>query len=108
MAKQKTIPGKELPIDWHVPDDVLVRYASNMVVQRLENEYLISFFEVRPPIFLGTPEQIIQQANNLVSIRANCIAQIYVAANKMPEFAKVFQQHLEQGIVANQPKGKKK
>lgn len=88
MAKQKTLKGKALPVEWHIPDGIPIRYATNMVVQKLENEYLLSFFEIRPPLILGTPEQISVKLEGLKSITANCVAQIFIAQNKMPEFVK--------------------
>jgi hypothetical protein len=106
MAGKKSLKGKALPIEWHVPDDIPIRYATNIVVQRLENEYLISFFEVRPPIVLGSPEEVATKVNSLDSIRANCVAQIMVAENKMPEFVKALQLNLERSIVLTEAEGK--
>ena len=69
------------------------------MVQRLENEYLLSFFEVRPPIVLGSPEQMAAKVDVIESVRADCVAQIFVAENKIPEFVKTLQANLEKGFV---------
>ncbi len=90
MAKVKEQKAQKevltFPVTWHIPDDLVARYATNMVVQRLENEYLISFFEIKPPIILGNPEEISEQAKDIKDIKATCVAQIIVAAEKMPNF----------------------
>lgn len=83
-----------LPIDWNVPDDLVARYATNMIVQRTKDEFIISFFEVKPPILLGKPNEIVEQAKYLNSVRANCVAQIIVSADRMPDFVKALERNL--------------
>ncbi len=109
MPKKESERSVLLPLEWNVPDDLVARYATNMVVQRAENEFLISFFEVKPPIILGEPEQIVAQVKNLKSMKAKCVAQIIVAADKMPDFVKAFTDNLNQSMtfVAESKKEKK-
>lgn len=102
MEEKKSLQGKALPLDWHIPDDMPVHYATNIVVQRLENEFLVSFFEIRPPIILGSPEKIAETIDGLKLIRANCVAQIIIAENKMPEFVKALQTNLEKSIASSE------
>ena len=49
MPENNEIKVKQLefPLDWVVPDHIVARYATNMVVQHGENEFFISFFEVK-------------------------------------------------------------
>lgn len=97
----------KLPLEWIVPENMVARYATNMVVQRLENEYLISFFEVKPPMILGEPEFIESKVNDLQSIKANCVAQIIVAENKMPGFVNAFKTNLERSMEMKNHSGEK-
>lgn len=83
-----------LPIEWNIPDDLVARYATNMVIQRSKDEFYISFFEVKPPILLGKPNEIVEQAKQLSSVRANCVAQIIISADRMPDFVKAFERNL--------------
>ena len=85
----------QLPIEWNVPDDIVARYVTNMVVQRAENEFIVSFFEIRPPLLLGNPDEIIEKVKKMDSIRANCVAQIIVAADRMPVFVEVLVKNLK-------------
>jgi hypothetical protein len=39
-----------LPIEWHVPDDLVTRYANNLLIQHTEHEFILSFFEILPPL----------------------------------------------------------
>lgn len=81
----------QLPIEWCYPDDLISRYATNMVVQYTEHEYTISFFEVRPPLLLGTPEQISERLKAIDSVKATCVARVIVAADRLQDFIDALQ-----------------
>ncbi len=89
--KDKKNEGIVLQVDWHIPDDIVAKYATNMLVQRGENEYYISFFETKPPLLMGTPEQISKKASGLKALNATCVAQIIIAADKLPSFIEALQ-----------------
>jgi len=55
-------------IDWQIPNDIHSRYATNLVVQAGPNEFIISFFEVRAPILLGSPEEVQASLEKIKSI----------------------------------------
>ncbi len=98
MQNKKQDISMVLPIEWSVPDCIVARYATNMVVQRLENEFLISFFEVRPPIILGEPPEVAEKLKQKKSITANCVAQIIVAAEKMPSLVNALENSIKRSI----------
>jgi hypothetical protein len=83
-----------IPIEWYVPDDLVAKYATNMVVQKSKDEYFISFFEIKPPMFLGEPKEIIEKVKELNSVRATCVAQIIVSSGRMPDFVKALEKNL--------------
>jgi hypothetical protein len=85
----------EAPLEWYYPKDLRSRYATHMVVQRSEQEFYISFFEIPPPLIIGTPEEQQQQLNEMGAVKAECVARIIVAAGRMPEFVTVLQRNLE-------------
>jgi len=46
MPKNKTMKIEQeiqLPIKWHTPDNIITRYANNVLVHIVENEFKISF-----------------------------------------------------------------
>src|SRR5258707_7592115 len=88
--------GRSLPIEWYIPENIVTRYATDMVVQSSPLEFVISFFEAYPPLLIGTPEEAKAQAEKLDSIRATCIARFIVSPGKITEFVAVLQQSLEQ------------
>lgn len=94
MVDENRRRGIALPIEWHIPDDIQARYATNMVAQHLEHEFLISFFDIWPPILLGSPEEIAEKLKEVKSVRASCVARIVIAEEKLPDFIRVLQDNL--------------
>ncbi len=86
----------ELPIDWQFPGDLSTRYATHLIVQHSEHEFVLSFFEILPPTIFGSPEAVSAQLERLSSIPAECVGRIVVAANRMPAFVAVLQENLQQ------------
>jgi hypothetical protein len=84
-----------LPIEWHVPEDIVSRYANNIVVQYSQHEFIISFFETLPPLVVGPPEEIEAKLEQTMAAQANCVARIIVAVDKMPGFMQVMQDSLK-------------
>jgi hypothetical protein len=88
---ENEVPAAEqisAPLNFRFPDGVTSRYATNLVVQRGEHEYTISFFEaIVPAIF--SPE-----TPPPAYVDANCVARIVVAASRFPDFVGVLQQAL--------------
>lgn len=84
-----------LPIEWSVPDDIVTRFVTNMVVQHSDAEFVVSFFEVQPPIFIGSAEDRREKLSQLKSIKAKCVARIVVTPDRMEEFVRVLTGNLE-------------
>jgi Protein of unknown function (DUF3467) len=95
VVEQEREEAHALPIEWYFPEHIASRYATNLVVQNTEHEFTISFFEVHPPLLLGSPEERELQLQQTKSIRAECVARVIIAAERMPEFVRVIQGQIE-------------
>jgi hypothetical protein len=88
----------EVPIKWHVPDTIITRYASNMLVQTLEHEIKLSFFEIKPEIRLDpsvTPPS---------EVLAECVASVIVSPAKFPKFIEAMQTQFARYLAKEQSK----
>lgn len=85
----------KLPIEWCYPDDLITRYSNNIVVQHTKNEFILSFFEVRPPVIFGELEHVQQELDKMASIRAECIARIVVSPEQIANFIKALQDNFD-------------
>jgi hypothetical protein len=88
----------ELPLEWHFPENLVTRYANNVVVQHGEHEFIISFFEVFPPILLGSPEETRTELDQIESVQANCVARIIIPWDRMPGFIKALQSNQDKFV----------
>lgn len=93
MAEKKAEKNKQVivaPLKWVIPDNIITRFASNMIVQNIENEFKVSFFETKLPILLGPsdlpPKEVV----------AECVASVIVTADRLPKFIGVLQKQLDQ------------
>jgi hypothetical protein len=80
-------PRMQIPLVFDPPTDVITRYATNFVIQCLEHEFIISFYETVPPILLGSPEENRALLAEAGALHAKCVARIVVNHERMQEFA---------------------
>jgi len=81
----------QVPIEWHISEDIDSKYATNLVIQHSEHEFIINFFEMHPPLILGAPDQVREQWQKIESVQAKCVARIIVSPDRMQEFIDVMQ-----------------
>jgi|GEM_PF-743873 len=84
-----------VPIEWHVSDDIKSIYASNVVVQPGQHEIILSLFEIRPPILTGTPEENRAKIEQIGTIRAECVGRIVVDPDLVPNIITALQTTLD-------------
>ncbi len=87
--------GMAIRVDFDIPPDFPTRYASNLVVQHTEHDFTITFFDIRPPLLVGTAEEKASQLGAIEAVKAAPIARIIVAASRMAEFVRVLQDNLK-------------
>lgn len=92
---KETNSGKKVPVILQEPENTPSFYATNLVVQHTKYEFIISFFEVRPPLLWGPPEEKEKMLEEIDAIRSSCSARIVVAADRMPSFVQVLQDNLK-------------
>ena len=94
--EEKIETSPEIPIEWHISDSIVARYATNMAVQHTDREIILSFFEIIPPLIFTSQDQEVLQS--LKSIRANCVARIIVSPERMQKFIDVLQENLDRHL----------
>jgi hypothetical protein len=87
---------REVPIEWIVPDSIVSQYATNMIIQHFEHEFILSFFETQPPLIIGIPSK--EQLESLKSVKSTCIARIVIAPERMQNFVNALQTNLEKWL----------
>jgi hypothetical protein len=86
MPEQGTPPESvAASIRWMIPESITPQYATNFVVQRMQHEYLISFFQLLPPLLIGDPEQVLEMLKQNSTLEAKCIFQVMIAEDRLSE-----------------------
>jgi hypothetical protein len=98
VAKRQTNPktplqDEQLQVTFNVPIEMPSVYATNIVLQQMEHEVLVSFYEIQPPLLLGGANE----AENLAilkktGMRADCVAKVIIAKQRFGAFADVMKQ----------------
>ena len=94
--QDKTDQGEDrvdATLHFNIPMSLSGRYAQQLMVQPVENEVVLSFFEVVPPIMLGTPEE--RMAVLAKGVQAICVARIVIANNRYPDFVRAMTEIME-------------
>ncbi len=103
MAENKatgTAPAQiAKPIKWIIPDTIRTDHATHLIVQQQGSEFTLLFFEVRSPIFLGTPEEQVAAMQELENVEAACVSRIVMSVENVPLAANHFIQVVSNAIV---------
>src|SRR3972149_4039234 len=109
MTDEKEKPNDAivpLIISWRFPEGLSTRYANQMTVQITPTECVLSFFEILPPVLLGSPEENKKTLAEMGSIPANCVARIVVSRERIREFVKTLDKsvlrHLGEGQLSRE------
>jgi len=100
MAKKSEEKAKEsdqiaVQLRYEFPENLSVAaFANHMLVQLDENDFHISFFQVTPPIILGSESERREQAHKLGQVPAKCVARIVVAEGLLPKIIEALQTNL--------------
>lgn len=81
--------SREVPIKWNIPENTITRFTTNMLVQNMDDEFKISFFEVKPVITFSTEDPLPNE------VPADCVASIIVTAKRLSGFVEVLQRQIE-------------
>ncbi len=94
MDEKKTEETK-LPIEWYIAEDLKSQYATNIVIQHTDQEFLISFFEIKHPIILGADEEVKSTYEKIGKLKADCIARIIVTPDRMKNFINAMRENYD-------------
>ena len=87
-SKKEAAP-KEVPIKWHIPDNINTQFVTNATVQILEEEFKISFFEMKPQLRfdLNVPPPS--------EVQADCVVSVVMTPNRVGRLIEALQGQLD-------------
>jgi hypothetical protein len=84
-AKRKLTIKTAIPIEHVLPIDQKVIFANHFAVQNDNGVYHLIFFQITPPLIIGSDEAKAKMLGDLNSVQAVCTARIVVANEFMPK-----------------------
>jgi hypothetical protein len=75
-----------VPIEFQGGDNTPAVYANNVLIQHTDNEFVITFFEILPPLLSPDPERQEEEIARIKSIPARPVAKVVMAAGPAMQF----------------------
>lgn len=79
-----------LPLGWYESEELPYLWANQAMIQiGSPKELLLSFGQVRPPVFTGTSQEQHQQAESLTSVPCKIIGRVSIGIDSAAELFKI-------------------
>jgi hypothetical protein len=75
-----------IPIEYDIPPSILTRLATQVTIQGDPSGWYLTFYEAFPPFIVGTPDEVRSELEKVKSLRAECVARVFIPAARVPEF----------------------
>lgn len=76
------------------PDDLDTNFISNFVIQNQPDHFIITFYELWPPVIVGSPEEKKAAIEEIDSVDAKCVSRLVLTPEKMRLFLNAVQENL--------------
>lgn len=93
MARKKETPkAVTYQVEFHTPDFMPSSIATNIVVQRFEDNFKVSLYEVKPDIILNEEDR--EKLEKRGTLRADCVGSFIISPHNLKTFIDVMNQQL--------------
>jgi hypothetical protein len=84
----------EIPLVIIGAEDAPIYFANHFVVQHEQKEFIITFGQYSPPLFLGAPEERQEAAKRIPYLPIKVVARVGLTPERMVELIEVLQSNL--------------
>jgi hypothetical protein len=92
MPSEPPIPQHlALPLEFHTPESIITRVANQVTTQIAPGGVYLSFYEAMVPLLLGDPDTVKAKLAETRSIRAECVARVFVPTDRFAEIVSAIQ-----------------
>jgi hypothetical protein len=91
--KKIKIVEATIPLKRVYPEDLQTNFVVNMTIQHESDHFILQFFEVFPPLLLGSNEEKKAVIESLDHVDAKCVSRIVVTPEKFGEFLKTMNEN---------------
>jgi len=84
------LPKKQVPIKVVIPEDQFLDFADTVAVQSTEQEFILSFLQLQPPLVLSSVD--VEQTEFIETV---CVSRIVLTVPRVMELVQALQQELQ-------------
>ncbi len=84
----------EIPVVYIGVEDVPILFANSFVVQHQQNEFIITVGQIQPPLLLGSPEEVREQAKRTAYVPVKVVARLALTRGRLLELLEVLTENL--------------
>jgi len=84
-------------INWKISSNIITRFAHNVLVQLMDTEVKMMFFELKPEIKLDATTEPLKEVDS------DCVASVIIPAEKIAKLIEILQQQLDHYNSQKQP-----
>jgi hypothetical protein len=78
-------------VQFNFPEATPTYYGRLFAAQADQHEIVLSFFDPRLPVLTGSSQEILQQAQGITAVRADCVARVVILPERVSELISVLQ-----------------
>ncbi len=91
-----TPEGRQLPVRWVGAEDAPLLFVNQVLGQvGQQGEVVLTFGQLIPPAFFGTPEQIAEQAQDMTHVPVQTAARLVITREGLDQLIQVLGQTVE-------------
>ena len=87
-------PDIQLPLTWIGPEEVPIQLVNQMICQFNQDEFILTFGQMAPPLLLGTDEQKLEQAEQIAYVAVKPLARLAMTQARVRELIAVLEANL--------------
>ena len=96
MAETEDAPGIQMPLVWDDPDAAEILFVNQILVQRQQDEYVLTFGQQTPPLLMGTTnEERMESAKHIPYVPIRVAVRVGTTRQRLAEFVKLIQTLLD-------------
>lgn len=107
MATQSDNSGTIVPIDFSSASELPALHANNVLIQHTDHEFVLTFFEVLPPVITPDPARQARELARIRAVPARAVARIVMSPGRAKEFVAALQNNLEQYMARSEQPAEK-
>jgi len=85
----------QLRLLWKGIEDAPLLYVNQFVLQHEQDELILTVGQLQPPILLGQPAEVIEQAKSLTYVPVNVVTRLAFTRQRLGELSRVINEQLE-------------